>query len=80
MDAFTTRLSNTLREKLDAEAHDTAHKLTTSIAQEYADYRERVGVVKGLRRAIDILNEIEKMLGRTEEIEHAVTARRTYEQ
>ena len=80
MDGFTTRLSNTLREKLTAEAHDVAQKLLSVAVPEYADYRERVGYAKGLRRAAEILSEVEKTLGRAEDfVERIAPRRETYE-
>ena len=78
-DAFTTRLSNTLRERLEAETHDVGAKLVSVAVSEYADYRERVGFAKGLRRAVELLSEIEKSLGRAEEVERAVTKHGRYE-
>jgi len=79
MDGFTTRLSNTLREKLEAAAHDIATKLTQAVATDYADYRERVGVAKGLRQAAVMLSEVEKDLGRTEDATSATVVHRRYE-
>ena len=79
MDAFTTRLSNTLREKLEAEAHDIGQKLTIAVEQEYPAYRERVGFAKGLRRAVEMLSEIEKNLSRTEDVDSSPLRHKHYE-
>ena len=81
MDAFTTRLSKTLREQLEADAHDASHKLTIAVEPDYAGYREKVGLVKGLKHALALLSEIEKELGRAESAESLpiYTGRRSYE-
>ena len=79
-DAFTTRLSNTLREKLEAEARDIGHGLASTPVGDYATYRERVGQAKGLRRAMEMLSEIEKSLSRAEDVERAVVAPKRYEE
>ena len=79
-DVFTTRLANTLREKLEAETHDAAYKLIHVAVPEYADYRERVGFAKGLKRALEMLSEIEKALGRAEDAEPAAPAHKRYEE
>ena len=81
MDAFTTRLSKTLREQLEADAHDSSHKLVIAVAPDYATYREKVGFVNGLKRALALLSEIEKELGRAESADNLpiYSGRRSYE-
>lgn len=81
MDAFTTRLSKTLREQLQADMSDASHKLVIAAAPDYATYREQVGFVKGLKRAEAILAQIETELGRAEQPEGMpiYTGRRSYE-
>ena len=66
MDAFTTRLSHTLRETLTDAARDASDKLVIAVEPDYASYRERVGYVKGVRYALEALAEVEMDLGRAD--------------
>ena len=81
MDAFTTRFSKLAREQLEADAHDTSDKLVIAVAPDYAAYRETVGYVKGIKRALALLTEIEKEMGRAEIAENLpiYSGRRSYE-
>lgn len=81
MDSFTTRLSKTLHEQLNSDAHDASHKLVIAVVPDYAGYREAVGFVKGLKHALAKLEAIEKELGRAETAENLpiYSGRRSYE-
>ncbi len=54
------RLPSTLRGKLSARVNELAGQLAAGNAQDWADYKERVGHLRGLGDAINICTEIER--------------------
>jgi hypothetical protein len=56
-------LARTLRAKLTEEMQKQVLALGQSYAQDWADYKWRTGIIKGLKEAIDICAAEEKNLG-----------------
>lgn len=54
------QLARTLKAKLIRRRIDLGDQLVEGYASEWADYRERVGVIKGLAEAIAICDQVEK--------------------
>ena len=55
--------SRTLRGKLEQERKNLIEVMAIGYAQDWADYKHRIGVIEGLKKAIDICAEEEKKLG-----------------
>ena len=49
-----------LRTKIAARQSTLAGQLSSGCAQDWPDYRERVGVIKGLTEALQICDELQK--------------------
>lgn len=49
-----------LRSKIAARQSQLAGQLSAGCAQDWPDYKERVGVIKGLTEALGICDELEK--------------------
>lgn len=49
-----------LRSKIAARQSQLAEQLSAGCAQDWPDYKERVGVIKGLTEALGICDELEK--------------------
>lgn len=56
-------LPNALRNQLIAERNKLITDVGEGLAQDWADYKHRVGVIAGLKTAIELCGEIEKKLG-----------------
>ena len=81
IDGFSNRLSQQVREGLEAKIEELSRKLVTTKAIDYADYCGRIGHVQGLRDALEILTDIEHLLGRAEDnAERAPLMARRYEE
>lgn len=48
-----------LKEKITEEINDEQKRLATGMATDWADYKERCGLLKGLRRASDMIDDID---------------------
>lgn len=80
MDRFSVQLSKRLGTTLEGMIYDATHKLVHTRASDYADYRERIGVITGLARALKLLEETESSLGREETAEPLPVTNRRYEE
>ena len=67
MDAWQKRFSQVLAAALEAEIVSRTSGLVTTKAADYAAYRERAGVIDGLKLALDQMRELEKDLDRPEQ-------------
>lgn len=56
------QLARTLRGKLEAQRRDLAAQIADGYAQDWADYKHRVGVIKGIDEAIQQCITIESDL------------------
>lgn len=56
------RLSRTLKGKLEQRRIELMAQLANGNAEDWPDYKERVGAIRGLEQAIAIAAEIEKDL------------------
>ena len=56
-------LARTLRQKLELERNKLGQSIVLGFAADWPDYRERIGVIKGLNLAIELCLEAEKQLG-----------------
>ena len=54
------RLAGRLEARLKQEINEYAGQLARGLADDWPDYKERVGVIKGLERAVEIAQEIAK--------------------
>lgn len=50
----------TLRERLRKRAEELASPIIQGVAQDWADYRQRVGVIQGLSEAVALLDDAMK--------------------
>jgi hypothetical protein len=57
-------LAHTLAAKIGKEIASLSDQVASGFASDYPDYRERIGVIRGLKQAIGICNEAEKELNR----------------
>ena len=53
-------VARTLRQKLVALRHQYGENLMYGAAEDWADYRHRVGIIRGITDAIAVCEEIEK--------------------
>lgn len=58
------QLARTLRAKLEHRRAELIIQLGEGFAGDWADYKERSGVIKGLKEAIDICEQAEKEMDR----------------
>lgn len=80
MDSFSNNLARTLKSTLDDWIRDETDRLARGISvSDYAMYMNRVGEIKGLRRALDLIEVTEKKLGRPEEAPTPPVVKRSYE-
>lgn len=79
MDAFTSRLARSVRETLTDWISEKSRLLSEAPSTEFAHYRERVGEIKGYRKALELLDKTETDLGRPETTAPAAVERRGYE-
>lgn len=56
----TPQVARTLRARLAERVGDYAVQLSGGYAQDFADYKQRVGVIDGLKMAIEICDEMIK--------------------
>lgn len=59
MDGYQVRFAGTLREKLEKLIADRTTSLSTSPAPDYAGYMDRVGFIKGLRYALQEMDQVQ---------------------
>lgn len=81
MDAYEVRFLSELQSKLKEKIVDCCEKLAHPAAPDYAAYKERVGVINGLKAALEISNDIEQSLRQPEAdgVKKAAPARQRYE-
>lgn len=58
------RMARTLAGRIAARKRDLEMQLMAGNAEDWADYKQRIGVIRGLNEAIDIAGELEKELER----------------
>lgn len=54
------RLPSTVRGRLNQRFNELTGQLAAGNAEDWADYKQRVGVLRGFMEAIDICTEIER--------------------
>ena len=81
MDAWQKRFSQQLTERLELRVADLKDKIVETRAVDFADYKERVGVITGLKMALADARELEEAMDRPDEQrrEPHPTAQRHYE-
>lgn len=79
MDSFTNQLSRNVRSTLDDWIRDETDRLSRGMAPDYAMYQSRVGEIKGLRRALELIEITEKKLGRPDTAAPPPVEKRGYE-
>jgi hypothetical protein len=82
MDVFQTRLSQALSARLGERIAKLTAQLISSASPDHAHYMERVGVIRGLKHAMEAIQEVEIELGRPEKGQQAAVnpmPRQTYE-
>lgn len=81
MDSFSNNLARTVKSTLDDWIRDETDRLALGVSvSDYAMYMNRVGEIKGLRRALDLINVTEKKLGRPEEASPPPAKMKPYDQ
>lgn len=53
-------IARTLKERLQQRRAELAGQLAAGVAEDWGDYKHRVGIIEGLRQAIGICDEIEQ--------------------
>lgn len=84
MNSFDSRLIRDIMQRIGEEVAESATKLHTQVAPEYAHYMRSVGHIKGLQRAVAIIAEIQHALSSPESATEKLFIRkpaenRTYE-
>lgn len=69
MDRFDSRLIGDYRKRLTAKINEETERLVTTPAPDHAEYKQRVGLVRGLADALVILQDIQDNLGRDEAVQ-----------
>lgn len=54
------QIARTLKERLAKRKHELGSAIVYGSAMDWADYKERIGVVKGIDEAIVICDQVEK--------------------
>lgn len=67
MDAYQARFATELRNRITARIVEANEQFATAMAEDYPGYLLRVGVVKGLKEALEMAQWIEDALGRPED-------------
>lgn len=79
MDAFSSRLTQRLRERADERMNVLAHGLAITPAQDYASYMKVVGQVQGIKEFLEFMREVEDELSRPEKDEKITSKPKRYE-
>lgn len=66
IDSFSNKLSQSIRTTLDDRINDLSRMLANTPAEDFAGYKMRVGHIQGLRDALSVVLEAEKLLSRPE--------------
>lgn len=56
-------VADTLRDRLMKRQADLVAQIGVGNAEDFADYKGRVGVIRGLQEAIDLCEQVNKELG-----------------
>lgn len=79
MDAWQRRFSQALMGLIEKRITDDTEKLVTTRAIDFADYKERVGFIAGMKVILEDARDLEKNLDRPESQKPPQTARQPYE-
>lgn len=82
MNSFDSRLIRDIMQRIATEIAESAARLHTHPAPEYAHYMRSVGHIKGLQRAVAIIAEVQHALSSPEMEEKSIrkpAENRTYE-
>lgn len=66
MEAYSNRLSRIVKQTLEDRIAEQSARLVEVPAQDFSDYKQRVGSVQGLKDALVIVREAEKEIDRPE--------------
>ena len=67
MDRFSAAITDRFAEEVDGLVKHETSMLITTVAVDYADYRQRIGFLKGLARAVLLMQKIKQELSRAED-------------
>ncbi len=56
----TTHIGRLLREKIAAETEHLSTDIAGGASSDWGQYKHHVGIIQGLKLAVDLLDEIEK--------------------
>jgi hypothetical protein len=73
VDAFSARFASALHDLLERLIAEKSASLAITPAADYPAYRERVGIIKGLKDALMGASELETTLGRSEKTQQVAT-------
>lgn len=79
MDAYDSRLIAAAKQRLSQTAESEMMRLVESEASDFADYRARTGIIKGLKLAVQIIEAVEKEFGREPDQAAPVVSFKSYE-
>ena len=75
MDAFSSRLTQRLRDRATERMSILAHGLAITPAQDYASYMKVVGQVQGIKEFLEFMQEVEVELTSPEKDETQLSSR-----
>ena len=74
MEAYSNRLSRMVKQTLEDRINDQSANLANVPSEDFPTYKQRVGNIRGLKEALEIVMEAEKELNRPEGQKEAVPA------
>lgn len=80
MDVYQSRFVTTLCANLEEAIAEQSRLLADTVQPDYASYRQQVGLIKGLQRALKDARDLEEALSRPEtKAPIHIVARQSYE-
>ena len=67
MDRFSAAITDRFTEEVDGLVKQETSMLIKTIAADYPDYRQRIGFIRGLTRAAELMQKVKQELSRAED-------------